>query len=61
MRSTVIRYAVEDLFAPGAIGTWGSITDRKQAAAEGKEQYGSNRGLNYAQAAQYLGAPGTPQ
>lgn len=36
----------------------GSITESKQAAAEGKEQQGSNRGLNYAQTAQYLGAPG---
>lgn len=39
MRSTIIRCcAVKELFAPGAISMCGSITESKQAAAEGKEQ-----------------------
>lgn len=39
MRSTVIRCcSVRELFAPGAISMCDSITERKQAAADGKEQ-----------------------
>lgn len=49
----------QELSAPGAISTCGSITEREQAAADGEEQWSSNRGLHYAQTAQYSGAPGT--
>lgn len=39
MRSAVVRCcSIEELFAPGAISMCGSVTERKQAAADGKEQ-----------------------
>lgn len=59
MSSTLIRCSVKVLSALGAISMCGSHEESKQAAADGKQQQSSNRGLNYAQTAQYLGAPGT--